>query len=787
MVFSYQLLSRLVDLSSLSPEEVRQRLTFAGFEVESSTPMASASKLVIGKVLSEKKHPDSDHLHLLQVDCGKEGILSIVCGAPNAREGIKVIVALPGCELPALGTTIKKGVIRGQESCGMCCSLVELGVDKNFLDEKQVEGIEELSEDAPVGSTDVLSYLHLDDVLFDINVLPNRPDCLSYLGMAREISALFGRKVASFDQPDLSSLPRSVLPESRTKSCPRFDLLSVSEVTPKEKTPLAIARYLQASGIRPVSPLVDLGNFAMLLTGQPLNLYDHGKNASNSYVVRDDYEGEFIGFDGTKNDLKKGDLAIFDGDRLVCLAGIEAGKDAMVTSSTASLDIEFACFYHKNIRHTSSRLGLSSFSSQLFGKGRNPYLIDESVSVTIDLLPYFLEHYKLSSYASFSSLPEREKGFPFSLEKMNHRLGTNYTQEDVDFVLSRYRIEKENGLLVPPVDRVDLKEQCDIEEEVFRFHGAEKIVPSLSSFPVTFGGLNAGQKKERALEDLLKGLGYLQCLTYTLVSEKEDKQIRIFSDADSYRVLNPMTKDHEIVRSDLLPSLLLAMHRNMSYQKHDLSLFEISPIDTPKGNFLSLGLLQVGNDYRCDAYEPHPYSFLTMKGTVESVLSLFGLREGRYRLLPSRNPAFNPMASADVFLGKVLIGTFGVLSPRIDREEPVVGEFDLTRILSEKPSRFHLEEKGKTIPVRRDLSFALPQDKEVSFQDIRKKLLSLRHGILDVLLFDRFTDKESQVTYLGVSLSIAGEKTLSEKEIAAIVEEGVNLLEKDFGLVLRRQ
>lgn len=786
MLFSYQLLSRLVDLSGLSPEEVRDRLTFSGFEVEGMEPMAQASKLVIGEVLDERPHPNSDHLHLLKVDCAQEGVLSIVCGAPNARKGIKVIVALVGCELPALGETIKKGTIRGEESNGMCCSLVELGVDKTMLDEKQVAGIEELAPDAPVGERNVLGYLGLDDVVLDINVLPNRPDCLSYLGMARELSALFGRKLVKFKHPDLSHVDKKVSSSSRTPACPRFDLLSLTGVVGQQETPLPIRRYLQASGIRPVSPLVDLGNFSMLLTGQPLNLYDGAQCRSGGYVVRDDYEGTFTAFDGRKHELKKGDLAIFDGDDIVCLAGIEAGKQAMVREGTASLDIEFACFYHKNIRHTSSRLGLSSFSSQLFGKGRNPDLIDESVAVTIDLLPYFLKSYEIHSYSRFDVLEKKDRSFPFSLERLNHRLGSAYTQEDVDLVLSRYRIERHGDSLLPPVDRTDLKEQCDIDEEVFRFFGAERIKPSLAGFPVTYGRLDEKQKKVREIEDLLKGMGYLEAMTYTLVSKNQDEDLRVFDREPSYRILNPMTKDHEYVRSDLLSSLLLCLGRNQSRQQNDLALFEISPIDTPKGNRLYLGLLQAGNRYVADNYRPEPYSFLTMKGTVESLFALLGMREGRYRLVPSKNAAFNPMASADVLFGKTLVGTFGTLSPKVDRSEPILAELDLGFLLSQAPGRFHLEDSPEALPVKRDLSFRLEPDSKVDYQSLRKCILKAKDShIVDVSLFDLFHDVKENCDFLGVSLTIAADKTLTEKEIAASVESAVNEVKKAFGLSLR--
>ena len=282
MLFSYKELARLVDLSSFTPDTLAKRLTFAGFEVEGISPLASGSKLCIGQVLTCEKHPDSDHLHVLTVDCGKEGILDIVCGAPNVRKGLKVIVALVGCELPALHETIKKGTIRGKESNGMCCSLLELGVNKDALEENSpsLNGIEELPEDAPVGCEDVLAYLGLDDTILDVNVLPNRPDCLSYIGLAREIASLTGGKLSPVPVFE-NKYEDKVKSTSLTSSCPRFDMLSLRNVVAKKESPAWAKRLLLANGIRPVMPLVDLGNVAMLLSGEPFNLYDASKNKTS--------------------------------------------------------------------------------------------------------------------------------------------------------------------------------------------------------------------------------------------------------------------------------------------------------------------------------------------------------------------------------------------------------------------------------------------------------------------------------------------------------------------------
>lgn len=787
MVFSYNELSKLVDLSGLDPEKLRNRLTFAGFEVEGMEKLARATHLVIGKILTCVPHPDSDHLHLLTVDCGgKIGVLDIVCGAPNARSGLKVIVALPGAELPAIGEVIKPGEIRGKTSNGMCCSLVELGVSKDVLSEKQVNGIEELKEDAAVGCEDVLSALGLDDTLLDINVLPNRPDCLSYIGMAREISALCN--VALSPVPDkMEKGNKILLGEIHTPSCLRFDLLSVKNVE-EGKTPEDMASLLTHSGIRLVSPLVDLGNAVMLLSGQPFNLYDEEMVKDGFLDVRDDYEGEFVGFDSKKSALAKGDLVIVDkSGKPLCLAGIQAGKGALISASTKSFVAEAAVFYHKNIRHTSSRLGLSSPSSQLFSKERNPAMIDEAWAIFESLLPRFLKKYTLDGYSSCYPDKEENPWFAFSLEKLNHRLGSSYTEEDCQEVIKAFRIDSDGkGNVRGPKDRVDLLEQCDMDEEVFRYFGAERIHPSLSSFPITRGALLPSQKEEKELEKFLLGRGMDQILTYTLIDENSDSLIRVFSKDPSYRILNPMTKDHEFVRSDLIPSLLSVIRYNESHGHSDLSLFEISPIDTVNGVKKYLSFALVGRECLSEGYQARPYSFFDLKGLVEGIFAKLGISASRFQMKPSRNPSFHPGMSADVYSGKEFLGTFGALHPTIDKDETLVGELDLSLLLSLPGRKVRFSPLKEGLLVRRDISFEKKEG--VSYSDLIRTLSKARDPYFDhAEFFDDFTDPANGKEYLGLSLYLRKKDgtSLKNPEIESSVKGLGAELVKNLSIVLR--
>lgn len=791
MLFSYRLLSEFVDLSSTTSDELVNRLTFSGFEVEGKEALASASHLCIGKVLTCENHPDSDHLHCLRVDLGdKYGIKNIVCGAPNVRAGLKVIVALVGCELPFLHETIKKGVIRGQESEGMCCSLLELGVSKESLSESSpsLNGIEELDDDAVIGNEDVLSYLGLDDVVLDINVLPNRPDCLSYLGMAREIASLTGYKMKDipvFEKPQGEKIEIV----SETEKCPRFDILRIGDVKVKEKTSLKIQRYLMASGIRPISPIVDLGNYSMLLTGQPLNMYDGRVNQKGIYKVIDTLEGKtFTTFDKKEYTLKNGDLVVTNNDEMVCLAGIMAGDKASISSDTTDFDIEAAIFYHANIRHTCSRLGLSSPSSQLFCKERNPRMVDEALAITLSLLDEFLDSYQVKGYGSYNVTENKTKPFEFSLESLNHRLGGSYTMEEVDHVLSSYRIRREGNMIYPPIDRVDLLEQCDIEEEVFRYYGPAKLLPSLSSYPVTLGGLDPMQRKRREIREMLISQGFDEILSYTLIDEKMDSMIRVFSDKEGYKLINPMTKDHEIVRSDLLPSMLEVMDYNIAHNNPDLSLFEISNIDNPNFNsrlFLSIGYR--GNTALSENLKAREYTFFDMKGVIESIMAKIGIPSTRYRLMYTKNKAFHPYSAVDVYVGKDFAGTFGRVHPSLRKDNVYLAELDLGYLLSLKGLKSKFSSYITSTMVRRDLSFKINEN--ISYASLLSTIKAVKNTYLDhVSLFDDFIDKETESEYIGLSLYFAREdKTLTSAEIDAVITDIVKAVEQNLGLSLRGQ
>lgn len=767
MLFSYKLLSELVDLEGVGIEELIQKLTFASFEVENSYKLASADKLVIGHVLSCLKHPDSDHLHVLKVQAGLEGVLDIVCGAPNVKEGENVIVALPGCNLPAIGETIKASEIRGYKSNGMCCSLSELGVAKEGQSEEDLSGIHVLSEDAPVGSYEVLKYLGLDDTIIDISILPNRPDCLSHLGMAREIAAILNRQFKGYKEVELPSQNGTIKVTSSTSSCDKFLLLEAKGLV-KGKTPERIANYLRSVGIRSISPIVDLGNFSMVLTGQPLHMYDLAKIQGQTLLVSDDFQGEVTALDGKTYKAEKGDIVIKDAVKPVCLGGVMGLQAVEVDEKTTEIGIEAAHFYHAAIRHTSSRLGLTSDSSALFVKGTNPYLIEESMQVTLALLKEFFLSYQINGMEKFDQTKPLDGSFAFSLARLNHRMGACYSSEETNQILKRLNLVFDGEKILKSKYRLDLNEQCDIDEEIFRLADQKAISLSLDKLPQTKGELTFNQQMIKKIRENLLSNGLDELITYTLISKKMDQELRAFGNEQSFKVLHPLSEDHEYIRTDLLSSLKASLEYNLARKHEDLAFFEVSPIDTPSGNHIYLSIGLAGKVEERGMIMSHQADFYDVKGYFEDIMALLGLDERRYTLKRSANPYFHPGRSAEALMGKKTIAVFGELNPTYDQAGLVLLEIDLSFLLEQKTSKLKLQPTMAFQPIRRDLAFKLLSNDLSAEEIIREIKKAGGRYVSEVRVFDVFTKGEERSYAFALTL-YKDDKSFTDAEINSLL------------------
>lgn len=799
MKVSLKWLKEYVDLENITPEEIANKLTFAGIEVEEYSYLARGTNLVIGQIIDCKNHPDSDHLHVLKVDLGmKYGVEQIVCGAPNARKGLKVIVARVGAKLPEV--TIQVGNIRGVESRGMCCSLSELGVDKKYLSDYQLAGIEELPEDAPVGEENVLGYLGLDDVVFDLKLLANRSDCNAMMNVAKEVACLFDRTL-TLPKPEyhINLQPTSFKVGSTTDKCPQFSIKVIRGIQVKE-SPRYLKEALMAEGVRSINNLVDIGNYIMLMTGQPLHMYDLDLLEKQELIVRDDYEGPFVALDEKTYDVLKGDLVVTSNGKPMCLAGVMGALSCAVTENTKNVAIEVANFSSAQVRRTSIRLNLGSESSARFIKGINPHQADDVLAYAVNMVISLCGCTIEEETATYDTVNHEPTTIHTSAYLINHRLGTDFKEEEIIDVLSRVGVEiekEENGLkAIVPSHRIDITGNADLSEEVIRILGFEHVKSELPTLQTALGGLKENQMKKRKIRYFLLDRGLDEILTYTLVSKKENEMFHIFKEEDAYTLLHPMTDDHAEVRKSLLPSLLTTMQYNVARKAKRLAFFEVSEVYTKASTHTHLAIGLYGSDAYQGELQTMPYDFYHMKGIVEGILELLGIEKTRYRIeryKEAKENGFHPGRSAALYIGKDFVGAFGELHPTLkkaydlDKAPCLMLELLLDVLLEVKTSQKKMVAPSKFPFVERDLALIVKKDIPVS--DMIKTMKQAGKALVkDVIVFDVYQGEHIDFGYKSVAVKVIyqnDERTLEEKEIVAAEMAIKEALLKQHGIVLR--
>lgn len=795
MKASFKYIKKHVDLGDITPEEVADKLTFAGAEVEEIIRPASGTNLVIGQIISCKEHPDSDHLHVLQVDEGpKHGVHQIVCGAPNAREGLKVIVARTGAVLPKI--EIKPSVIRGVESDGMCCSLLELGVDKKYLSEAQCAGIEELPEDAPVGEEDVLGYLGLDDVAIDLDLLPNRPDLYAFENVAREVGCLF-EKPAHFEEvKEFPLKPTSFKVGSETDKCPIFTARVVHSVNTHE-SPKWLKEFLLTSGVRSINNIVDIGNYIMLVTGQPLNMYDADKLPKQELIVRDDLEGEFLAMDGNKYTLQKGDLVVTSGGLPMCLAGIMTADACRVDENTKNIAVEAAYFAYAPIRRTSNRIGLSSDSSLRFCKGINPDIAASVQKKTTEILKELAEVGDVEETAIYDVYPHGEKIIETTLAYLNGRLGTSFSEE---VVLETFRrdgmeiLEAKGGnyKVKIPSYRIDIVGEADLSEELIRIQGFKNVVSSLPVTELALTGLKPNQVKERQVCRFLLSRGLSRIMTYTLEAKEDAAKFAYLNKNEPYVLKNPMTVERSVIRPNLLHSLLASASYNAAHQNKDFAGFEVSDVDARGYAGKHLAIVLTGVAPGAGRIGERPYDFYDAKGLIEGIFRLLGLGPNRYQVAPWSlgGEELHPGRTAEIRMGKKLLGYVGELHPlcakAYDLKGAVVAEIDLATILEMRTSEAKAVIPPKFPSVSRDLAILVSE--KVTYEEMKRELFRSSNLLKEVEVFDLYQGKGIPEGKKSIALSLtflADDRTLKEEEIAEAVKKAVLALTVKFGAEIR--
>ena len=782
MLVSLKEINKYVSLQGLDAKMIAKGLTFSGTEVEEILPLAQGTNLVIGEIKECLAHPDSDHLHVLKVDMGdKYGVKQIVCGAPNARKGLKVIVAMIGAQLP--GGEIKPSVIRGVESNGMCCSLLELGVDAKYLSENQTKGIEELPNDAPVGEEDVLGYLGLDDTVLNLKVLANRPDLLSLYQVAKEIGAVFSRPVTIPAYEGKEDFNTALEVGSETSRCSQFAGKEIRDITIKE-SPLWMQRFLMAMGTRSINNIVDIGNYVMLLTGQPLHMYDADKLEKAELIARDDYAGDFVALDEKNYAVINGDVVITSNKKPMCLGGVMGSLECAVDSSTKNIYIEAASFDGASIRHTSIRLGLSSESSSRFVKGTNHFQAEEVINFAAHLIGELCEAKHFSDIKKYESEQYEQKVIKTSSRRINGRLGTSFSSKEIKDALTRlyFEVEGDDEFTVKvPQARLDVTCDADLSEEVFRLLGFEYVRSELPTLPVKLGALSLEQEREKMIRKHLLSLGLDECLTYSLVSKKEADLFNLLNKEEKYVLLNPLTDEHEVFRNHILHSLMEVASYNVSHQNKDLALFEVSNIMTKASKSTHLAIVLVGKERNRDALEERSYNFFHMKGFVESIFTILGIEKSRYKVEKPRETGtdLHPYRSADILFQNKVIGRFGELYPtrfaeyNLGKTSCVLLEMELDALLSAKVSLVKNENFSKFPSVTRDL--ALLVSKDVTSAELIKTIKLVGKGLVsEAEVFDVYEGDNLGHNKKSLAISItfsSKDHTLQDKEVTDLLDK----------------
>lgn len=798
MRLSYKWLSEYVDLKDITPEELASRMTSAGLEVEGIEPMASGTNLVIGEVMDCWKHPDSDHLNVTKTRVGDrpEDVYQIVCGAPNCRKGLKVIVALAGAKLP--GGTISAKPVRGQESNGMLCALFELGVDKKYLTEAQIDGIEELPQDAPVGNTEVLKYLGYDDTILDVSLTPNRADCSAMWNMAKEVGAILHRSVKWPDYEGKSDTgvkgDFKVATESANCTCYLGKAVNTVKVGPSPKW---MVDYLHAAGMNSINNVVDISNFVMLETGQPLHYYDLAKIPAHEITVVDDIDTKMTALDGNEFAIQKGDLLITTGGVPTGVAGIMGGEESMIDEHTSSIFIEAAQFNHASIRHTSIRLNLITEAAQRFTKGIEPLAMKKAMDRSVQLLTEYASAEGFEETVQAGSDGYQPLSVPETLTHLNGLLGTSFSMEQVKEVLTWLDFKPEvNGdeiISHIPSYRTDIERQADIDEEVISLIGYDVLDSTLPQIAATVGRLSPVQSMRRTIRTTLEGCGLHEIITYTLVSK--DYVTNGFAPlGEAIPLIMPMSEARKYIRTNLINSVLECVKYNEAHQNVNNNFFEISKVyaaGSMEEERLAVVLDGCLFEDKLRKVEEKG-DFYALKGILTALLEHLGFGASRIHLKENHTDTdhFHPYRSAEVYLDKTLLGVFGELHPEYaaayDLKRVCYGELKLDPLFGAKTNKVHFVELDRYPSVSRDI--ALVVSKEVSAQELLDTIRKAGKKLVrSSEVFDVYEGEHVAEGMKSVALHItyqASDHTLKEDEIAdahnAILEQLKTRLHADL-------
>ena len=788
-MISLEWVSDYIDLKDQDLKELAVKITKAGINVE-KVISNDIPNLVIGEVISCIPHPNSDHMHVCGVDVGKDELVQIVCGAPNVKAGIKVIVALEGAKLP--GGEIKKTELRGVSSNGMICALCEVGLEENAK-ENYAKGIFIAPDNLKVGAP-AIAALGLSTTLYELDIHKHRNnDCYYHIGFAYEIASILNRKVKLPDMTYKTSdddVNNYLSLEVDTPKCPYYTGRMATNLTIKE-SPDFIKKRLLDAGMRPINNVVDISNYVMLEFGQPLHFFDKD-TLGDKILVRDAYQDEkLVTLDNNERTLKTSDIVITDGKKSICLAGVMGGLNTEVTSSTKNIFIEAAIFDNISIRNTANRLNLKSEASIRYGKG----LSYEYTNYALDRACHLLEQYAdatiLSGTIKYDKLDKTPKVVTFKEDDISKLLGIDIKPNDIEHELARlefpYEFKDNTFRVTIPNRRLDIDPNVnDIAEEIVRLYGYENLACTLPKVEIKQGEYKGDVKYRKIIASRLRSLGLTETRTYTLTSPAMASTFN-YEGKTHLNLPNPMSIDKSILRTSLIPSMLNVYNYNKARKVNDMFLYEISKTyDVNYTEESKIAILMKGNYIINEATKVNvPTDFYLIKGVVENLLDYLGFK-GQYKFVKSKIDSMHPKRSAMIYLQDTFLGIIGEVHPSISKDEIYVCEISLNKLMQDiKPLKY----VGASIypEIVKDVAFVVDKKLPVeeimtTIKDTGKDLLT-NISIFDIYMGPNVLENEKSVAFKLTFQS--KERTLSDEEVMKIFNQIMVDVKEKFNCKVR--
>ncbi|GGF06467.1 phenylalanine--tRNA ligase beta subunit [Halobacillus andaensis] len=807
MLVSLNWLNDYIDVSDYKPEDLAEIITKTGIEVESVEPVAEAvTGVVVGHVVSCEQHPNADKLSLCQVDVG-EGILQIICGAPNIAQGQKVAVATPGAVLPG-NFKIKKTKLRGEVSNGMICSLQELGVDEKEVPKEYQDGIYVFPEDVNTGD-DAISVLNLNDIIIELGLTPNRADCLSMAGVAYEVAAALDRDYQLAEErversnEDASEVVEVLVDDPQAN--PYYGAFILRDVT-VGKSPLWMQNRLTAAGVRPINNVVDITNYVLLEYGQPLHAFDYDRFGSNKVVTRRAKDGEKIKtLDDQERTLTPDHLVITNGESAHAIAGVMGGADSEVQEDTTTILLEAAYFNPANVRQAAKDHGLRSEASTRFEKGVDPNRVERAGVRACELLQKYAGATVLEGVAKFDQLDRTEKAVEMNSNRINDRLGTTISNEEIQQILERLQFHYDHNdddfTVYAPTRRGDVERFEDMLEEVARIYGYDNLPFTLPSGASQAGGLSLEQELKRGMKSYFEGVGLDETITYSLTSEQQAEMLvseEVKQNAKSpVKLAMPMSEDHSHLRLSILPELLQSISYNIARKQHNVAYYEVGTVflsEEEKVTKQPHEMLRAAGALTGE-WMSHPWQqekkeadFFVVKGIVEGLVQWLNID---VEFVKAKVDGMHPGRTALIKRNNENIGFLGQVHPKLQKEWGLKDTYVFDINAEKLIELYQKEEAFETIPrfpsVNRDI--ALVVDEEVPAGHIESTIYEAGAPLVkQVRVFDVYQGEHLQEGKKSLAyrlLYLDPERTLKDEEVEAAHEQILNAVKETHNAELR--